>query len=61
VLFPQDTAVTMPVKLRRRLQCHYCGQRSAQTHLRTFKCENCEAINHLDGVSDQLQRQVSPH
>ncbi|KPI36517.1 Integral inner nuclear membrane protein ima1 [Cyphellophora attinorum] len=42
----------MPVALRRRLHCHYCGRRSAQTHLRTFKCENCEAVNHLDENGD---------
>ena len=39
--------------LRRRCVCFYCGSKSSQIKtptLRQFKCEKCEAVNHLDEV-----------
>lgn len=43
-----NLALTMPVLLRRRLYCHYCGKKSTQTNLRKFQCEHCLAVNFLD-------------
>lgn len=61
----------MPVLLRRRLCCHYCGKKSTQTNLRRFKCENCLAVNYLDehgeitdppaGATGSSSRYASPH
>ncbi|ETI21904.1 hypothetical protein G647_05974 [Cladophialophora carrionii CBS 160.54] len=42
----------MPVTLRQRLDCHYCGQRSKQTPGKKrggrFQCEHCLAVNFFD-------------
>lgn len=61
----------MPISLRRRLHCHYCGKKSTQTNLRRFRCENCLAVNYLDehgeitdppaGATGGSTRYASPH
>ncbi|KIX95474.1 uncharacterized protein Z520_08991 [Fonsecaea multimorphosa CBS 102226] len=42
----------MPVTLRRRLDCHYCGRRSklpaGEKPGRKFQCEHCLAVNFFD-------------
>ncbi|MCJ1444898.1 MAG: hypothetical protein MMC23_005401 [Stictis urceolatum] len=41
--------------LRRKLQCFYCGRRSAQSYsagLSQWHCENCDAVNYLDQNGD---------
>ncbi|EXJ59142.1 hypothetical protein A1O7_06573 [Cladophialophora yegresii CBS 114405] len=42
----------MPVTLRQRLDCHYCGRRSKQTPGKKrggrFQCEHCLAVNFFD-------------
>ncbi|KIW67733.1 hypothetical protein PV04_06965 [Phialophora macrospora] len=42
----------MPVILRQRLDCHYCGRRSRQTPGKKrggrFECEHCLAVNFFD-------------
>ncbi|KIW31426.1 uncharacterized protein PV07_03076 [Cladophialophora immunda] len=42
----------MPVTLRRRLDCHYCGRRSklpaGKKPGRKFQCEHCLAVNFFD-------------
>lgn len=43
----------MAYLLMAHLQCFYCGCRSAQKqdgHIRTWQCEKCQAVNHLDEV-----------
>ncbi|CRG85344.1 Integral inner nuclear membrane protein ima1 [Talaromyces islandicus] len=40
---------------QRRLQCFYCGQRSAErksAKVREWRCKNCEAVNYLDENGD---------
>ena len=46
----------MATVLSRRLSCFYCGQRSgriqnSQKTVRKWRCEHCEAVNHLDEVT----------
>ncbi|KIX05046.1 uncharacterized protein Z518_05918 [Rhinocladiella mackenziei CBS 650.93] len=40
----------MPIQLRQRLDCHYCGRRSklSKKQDRKFKCEHCLAVNFFD-------------
>ncbi|KAK5194726.1 hypothetical protein LTR72_006001 [Exophiala xenobiotica] len=40
----------MPVSLRQRLDCHYCGRRSkfSRSQGRRFQCEHCLAVNFFD-------------
>ncbi|KAG9779558.1 hypothetical protein ABEF93_005274 [Exophiala dermatitidis] len=40
----------MPVQLRQRLDCHYCGQRSKHVKKPNsrFTCDNCLAVNFFD-------------
>ncbi|EXJ77728.1 hypothetical protein A1O3_09957 [Capronia epimyces CBS 606.96] len=40
----------MPVQLRQRLDCHYCGRRSKHSKKqdRKFQCEHCLAVNFFD-------------
>ncbi|KIW18589.1 hypothetical protein PV08_02877 [Exophiala spinifera] len=40
----------MPVSLRQRLDCHYCGRRSklSKKDGRKFQCEHCLAVNFFD-------------
>ncbi|KIW05300.1 uncharacterized protein PV09_03825 [Verruconis gallopava] len=41
----------MPQLSRGKLQCHYCGKRSDrkwEVHIRSWKCNYCEAVNYLD-------------
>jgi len=48
-----DKACTiMPVQLRQRLTCHYCGKRSrlSKKEGRKFRCEQCLAVNFFDEV-----------
>lgn len=44
----------MPVALRTRLTCHYCGKRSKFSNRDgpKFKCEHCLAVNFLDENGD---------
>ncbi|KAI1630305.1 Ima1 N-terminal domain-containing protein [Exophiala viscosa] len=40
----------MPIQLRQRLDCHYCGRRSKSSRKqdRRFQCEHCLAVNFFD-------------
>lgn len=42
----------MPIQLRQRLDCHYCGRRSklSRKQDRRFQCEHCLAVNFFDEV-----------
>jgi hypothetical protein len=57
----------MPVTLRQRLDCHYCGHRSKQTPAKKaggrFKCEHCLAVNFFDEkgeIADVPQEEAAP-
>ncbi|KIV78755.1 hypothetical protein PV11_06367 [Exophiala sideris] len=44
----------MPIQLRQRLDCHYCGRRSKSSRKqdRRFQCEHCLAVNFFDENGD---------
>lgn len=44
----------MPIQLRPRLNCHYCGHRSkfGKASGQKFKCDNCLAVNFFDENGD---------
>ncbi|EXJ81669.1 hypothetical protein A1O1_07734 [Capronia coronata CBS 617.96] len=55
----------MPVQLRQRLDCHYCGRRSKHSKKqdRKFQCEHCLAVNFFDEngeIADVPAEEVAP-